>query len=259
MLNYSIAMTRSVYPVVFICVLLLVFPAGVFARQENPTPQPGTAQSSSLGILAPAPGEALQGQVRIVARTGGESFQSSEIAFAYSGDTTGTWFLIDERTQPLDGNTPVEWDTTVITDGEYTLRLLVIGSDGSRQSVEVSGLRVRNYSPVETNTPAPSSASTAGPPQPTSITTGAAPAALETQIQPAAPQPAAPQTALPTPTAAPTAVLAAAPAAPPPNPAALGRDQVLDSIARGVLAALGAFALGGAYWSLRRLGRRSSS
>ncbi len=82
-------------------------------------------------------------------------FQSSEVDFTYTGDPTGTWFLISQSSQPVDSGTLATWDTTTITDGNYNLRLRIILNDGSNMDVIISNLRVRNYTPVETPTPAP--------------------------------------------------------------------------------------------------------
>jgi hypothetical protein len=243
-----------------ICLTLLAAPGGAFARQENPTPPapaqptaaPATAASpgaaspaAEAAILSPAPGEALQGVARIVAHAGGENFQSVEISFAYSGDQTGVWFLIAERSQPLSSDAPVEWDTSLITDGNYSLRLVVSYTDGASQAVEVPGVRVRNYTVVETNTPAPA----AQTPTP-AAETPAAPAATELQPGPTA------VPARPSPTLSPTPEIAPTHTPQPPNPAAIAPGRVQSSAARGAAATAGLFVLGWAYWSLRRLGRR---
>jgi hypothetical protein len=47
------------------------------------------------------------------------------------------------------------WDTTTIADGVYRLRVVVNQSDNHSVETVVSDLRVRNYTPVETNTPQP--------------------------------------------------------------------------------------------------------
>jgi hypothetical protein len=47
-----------------------------------------------------------------------------------------------------------EWDTSQVTDGEYHLRLTVFLDNGNQIDVLVPGLRVRNYTPIETPTPA---------------------------------------------------------------------------------------------------------
>src|SRR4030042_555849 len=103
-------------------------------------------------IVDPQPGQALQGVVAIMGRTSLSGFRSAEILFGYSNDPSQTWFFIAESTTPVDAGLLAEWDTSTLTDGNYTLRLVVNRTDGSRVVVIVPGLRVRNYSPVETST-----------------------------------------------------------------------------------------------------------
>jgi hypothetical protein len=106
-------------------------------------------------IVAPQPGQALQGVVAIMGRTTLSGFLSAEVLFGYANDPSQTWFFIAESTTPVDAGLLAEWDTSTLTDGNYTLRLVVNRTDGSRAIVIVPGLRVRNYSPVETSTPTP--------------------------------------------------------------------------------------------------------
>jgi len=106
-------------------------------------------------IVSPQQNEVLQGVVAIKGSSDVAGFVSAEVSFAYVGETTGSWFLIATRSQPVNLDTLATWDTTTITDGDYVLRLRVSLKDGSSLDVQVSNLRVRNYSPVETPTPAP--------------------------------------------------------------------------------------------------------
>ena len=180
--------------------------------------RPARAQTAFLpSVAAPSAGQALQGVVAVAGTTAVDGFVSAELSFAYAGDPTGTWFLITVTGTPVFESTLAAWDTTTITDGNYVLRLRVFLSDGSSKDILVEGLRVRNYSPVETATPAPT-------------------------VEQASPVPSATPTATPQPT--PTAL--------PGNPAAIDPADLRLSIAAGGLAALLAFALLGLYLWLRR-------
>jgi hypothetical protein len=106
-------------------------------------------------IDSPKQGDVLQGVVTIRGSSNQTGFLSSEIDFAYSGDPTGTWFLLAISGQSVASDTLATWDTTTITDGNYDLRLRVFLSDGSHLDAIIPNLRVRNYTPVETPTPAP--------------------------------------------------------------------------------------------------------
>jgi hypothetical protein len=102
-------------------------------------------------------------------------------------------------------------------------------SDGTQQSVEAAGLRVRNYTAIESDTPTPVMPSATPLPMDTPIPSG-------TPIPTGTPQP-------PTPTLLPT------------NPAILGRSQVITSVAGGSLLVFGLFALAGLYATWRWLRR----
>lgn len=127
-----------------LCLPLSLIRVSVYAFQEN----------ISIAIQSPLPGQAVQGTVSIVVETNVEGFKSAELYFAYANNPTDTWFLIGQSAVPISG-TWMDWDTTLITDGNYDLKLIVYLNDGSSQEVLVSRIRVRNYSPVETNTPVP--------------------------------------------------------------------------------------------------------
>ena len=175
------------------------------------------AQFGDPVIVAPRPGDVLQGVVTIAGSSDFTGFVSAEVSFTYADDPTGTWFLIAMNSQPVFNDRLAIWDTTVITDGDYVLRLRVYLTDGSSGEALVSGLRVRNYTPVETPTPM------ALAPEATPLST----------ITPTA-------TPFPTPTALPR------------NPAALAPTDVAASILYGGLAAILTFVIVGIYLWLRR-------
>jgi hypothetical protein len=202
--------------------ILFGFPAQrIWAQEATPTltPQP-------IVILQPIPGQALQGLVTIVGNLAVPGFISAEVSFTYHNDPRDTWFLIEQLNEIPIGEAITEWDTTILTDGEYDLRVLVDASTGPI-TIEILGLRVRNYSSIETDTPAP----TASPaPQDTPIPTPTE-TTTETPI---------PSTSTPLPT----------------NPARISDQDVLSSMGRGALLALGFFALLGLYQAIRSWLRR---
>ena len=175
------------------------------------------AQVGEAVIDSPRPGDVLQGVVAVNGSSDISGFVSAEISFTYLDDPTGTWFLIATDTQPVSNNRLVTWDTTVITDGNYVIRLRVNLADGAGREVLVPDLRVRNYTPVETSTPPPVTPEAV--PIPTSMTT---------------------MTLFPTPTA-----LAR-------NPATLAPMDISTSILYGGLAAILTFLIIGIYLWLRK-------
>jgi hypothetical protein len=140
-------------------------------------------------VTDPQPGDALQGVVQIIGFTGISNFQSAEVSFAY-GNEGDSWFLINQSSQPVKGDVLASWDTTTIADGIYRLRVQVFLTDGKLVETIVPGLRVRNYTPVETSevvtgnsqptdTAVPPATPTTVRPQPTSLPPN--PAGITTQ------------------------------------------------------------------------------
>jgi hypothetical protein len=113
----------------------------------------------SIFIQSPRQGQALQGVEIIEGKIRGEGLLEGKISFSYArteGEET-TWFFIADVFPSAEDSSQasfkVDWDTSLITDGDYKLRVIARYRDGSSIFELVSGLRVRNYSPVETPTP----------------------------------------------------------------------------------------------------------
>lgn len=212
-------------------ILLLLPDSFVLAQKETPTPPAETLEADrKLDIQSPLPGQALQGTVSISGTTAIAGFQSAEIDFAYADSPLNTWFLIAQSQTPVDNGELAQWDTTTITDGVYSLRLTVTLGDGSQQSVTINGLRVRNYTPIETNTPIPVRATNTAVPGDTAVPT-ITPTPTTTPIPP---------TVTPLPQ----------------NPAQLSTTDIFVSTGKGALAILGLFILIGFYRSIRWISRR---
>ena len=128
-------------------------------HQAQPTAAQAPTISPSIFIQSPREGQALQGIVTIEGKIRGEGFTSGKLSFSYAADGPETWFFIADilpgAEESSQTSVKVEWDTTQITDGNYHLRL-VAEYDGRATIFElIPNLRVRNHSPVETSTPAP--------------------------------------------------------------------------------------------------------
>lgn len=108
-----------------------------------------------IEISQPRPGQTLQGSVRILGSTNIRNFRHSELEFAYQNNPTDTWFRLAESDQGIVNEVLAVWDTTTISDNNYQLRLTVTTRDNQKHIYQVEGLRVRNYTPIETDTPQP--------------------------------------------------------------------------------------------------------
>ena len=206
--------------------LLIALPghalAEVSPRQE--------VQLDQVVITAPLPGAAVQGDLIINGNTAIEGFVSSEISFGYAGDPTETWFLIQTSTLPVSNGLLAHWDTSTITDGDYTLRLVLTLSDGAQVTLIVSGLRVRNYTPIETDTPTP---------LPPSATPG--------RGTPLPPSATPSSTLIPSATAVPPTVTPL-----PTNPAIISEKDVLNTALEGAGIGIGVLLVLGAIVGLRQ-------
>jgi hypothetical protein len=122
-------------------------------------------------ITQPAIGQALVGVMTIEGSASHPSFESYDLAFAYEDRETDTWFLIIDNVQSpvINGRLGI-WDTASITDGDYKLRLQVHLRNGSKLESIVSGLRVRNTSPIETATSGPAAQPVEGRVHPPTVT-----------------------------------------------------------------------------------------
>jgi hypothetical protein len=183
----------------------------VYAQQGTELP------SENIIIKSPQSGQILQGRVSIIVEVITDTAATGELSFSYHDDTSETWFLIEEIPISDQPEMQFDWDTTKITDGDYVIRFVVYTGTENDIGV-VSGLRVRNYTPVETDTPKPTLTPA---PQDTPV-----PTITATRTS----------TAIPA-----TATLL------PPNPAQITTGDIWNSITKGALFTLGAFASFGIY------------
>ncbi len=141
------------------CISFIILPAHLLGEAlpiaQRATPTETSTAIPTAAILSPLAGQAVQGSVPVIVFSDIQGFQSAELSFGYTKDLTGTWFLIAQNTQPVANGEMGTWDTNLITDGDYNLRLEVVLQDGSKIDTAVTGVRVRNYSLVETSTPTP--------------------------------------------------------------------------------------------------------
>jgi len=205
-----------------ILVMMLVLALRVHAQGQD---------DAEVEVASPEAGEALRGLVTLMGSTVIEGALSWELTFSYASDTTGTWFLIFESAEPVQDGPLARWDTTTISDGNYNLRLTVYLEGGRRAHFVVPGLRVRNYTPIETNTPTPTITSTP-------FTETPRPSLTPTITQSPTGTPV-PNTPTPLPT----------------NPLELPPGAINYSLLRGAVGALGVFAVMGVYATLRKIAR----
>jgi hypothetical protein len=195
--------------------LWMSLPAAASAQQADSTPTPNSAEtgqtpapepeSETVAISSPTVGETVRGVVPISGLLTLPGFSSWELAFAPLGNPTDTWFLLKSGSELTSGELYL-WDTSLLTDGDYSLRLRAAFSDAYRE-VLVSPIRVRNYS-ADTVTPSPTISPT---------NTAGATATATIQVATSTPSP--------TPRFTPTPL--------PPNPAILRNDDIFLALLQG--------------------------
>ena len=186
-------------------------------------------------ITSPETSATVRGLVAIMGTAAGPDFQFYKVEWARDVQPD-EWHLIGS-TYPAavaDGML-VQWDTTAVPDGVYTLRLRVVRSDGNYAEYLVPQIVVANKRATETPTASPTPEETKGP----SPTPG--PTATLAFTQPTA--------ALAKPSPTPTPVRPLAPAALPEFPTGTWRESVC--LGAGTMVAI--FGVVGIVLALRRL------
>lgn len=201
----------------FLLILVTLTAGSVHYRSAaafTPTPVPRVI------LLTPSDGQALQGRARLTGEINGGGVVRIDLSFAYPGQGERNWFFITEIDPTVGERFQVDWDTTLITDGDYDLRLQVEYENGLILNHIIREIRIRNYSVIETLTPAPT----------------LVPAA-STRVEPSPSATGVPSSPTPLPS----------------NPASVGRNDVFRYLGYGLIGVLALFALAGVYLGLRRL------
>jgi hypothetical protein len=202
-----------------VIVVLTIIPSVVMAQE-----------TTSPVITAPTAGQILRGSVSVTGTTNMPNFASAELDFAYASDSTGTWFLIQAFSQPVANSTIATWETTSISDGDYTLRLRVTLQDGSSRDAAVK-VNVQNQAPLPTATLTIT---------PTITSTTAF-----------LPQPSTPVVVVASPTLISPPVFST-PTVLPPNPVEVQTNDIYAGVQRGALAMVGLFIVFAVLIRLRR-------
>jgi len=189
-------------------------------------------QEPLIVITSPRNNAVVRGRVVITGSAFLSDFWKYEVH--YAAEPGGGWKAIGlvHEVPVIEGQLAI-WDTTLVPDGRYSLRLRVVHKDGNYGEYFVRGVSVANAQPLETPTPEATPTSPPLPPTPTSI--------IE--------QPSPPPT--PTPTPSPSA--AATPRPTRPSTFALNMQGIGRSFCYGAGAAGGLFLLVGLLTLLRWL------
>ncbi|MBC7235048.1 MAG: hypothetical protein H5T69_04350 [Chloroflexi bacterium] len=199
------------------------------------------AQQVQVQITSPEMGSRVRGRVPIIGSAVVPNFQFYKVEFGV-GPSPAQWAVIGQlHYEPVINGQLEIWDTTVLPDGVYTLRVQGVKKDGNWEEFIVRGIAIANSEPTPTNTPEAS---------PTPLATET-PAISPTPTQPrptATLQIIAPTAALAMPTPTPTLSRPESRSALPVDP-----ESWLESFVFGVVAMGTVFIVLGIVFGLRRL------
>lgn len=256
-------MRKSVIVISFVLFCALTFPLFTVVAVSPAHP---AAQNIEARIDSPLPNSQLQGRVQIKGSAMHPQFSFYKVEFGPGESPVDEQMAIIGaiHEQQVSNNVLETWDTTLIPDGTYSLRLRVVDVTGNYQEVWVRRLSVNNTAPVPTPTPTFSQIFT--PSAPTATPTIIPPTPTIVVEQPFLDQPTATSPPPPTVAAAGSAtstMLEAEPAVeatpaptstPAPSPMELFQPQEWgNALCFGALGMAGVFVLFGLLSGLRRL------
>lgn len=137
----------------FIPLILLSICSLSFSRVQQ-------EQEDLVEITFPGSGNAVQGLIQITGTANIADFQTYRLEFSTQNSASPSWFLIHQQSSPIVNGILGEWDTSVLTDGEYMLRLSVYTQTNELTTFLAENIRIRNYTAIETDTPTPTSENT---------------------------------------------------------------------------------------------------
>lgn len=123
-------------------------------------------QQDLAAISAPTDGQTLSGLVRVTGSANHPEFDRYELAFGPDPNPNDAWQVFSTGTQPVVNEALGLWDTAVVADGQWALRLRVVRKDSNYSESFVRGLRVSNSQPVAS--PVPTLPEATFPPEATS-------------------------------------------------------------------------------------------
>jgi hypothetical protein len=111
------------------------------------------AQQSQVQITSPEIGSRVRGRVPVMGSAMVPNFQFYKVEMGV-GPNPAQWAVIGQLHYEPVINAQLEvWDTTVVPDGVYTLRVQGVKMDGNWEEFFVRGITVANSEPPPTETP----------------------------------------------------------------------------------------------------------
>ncbi len=145
--------------------LLLIVIAGILGLVPLSGAIAAPARQQDLAVItAPASNTVLRDMVQITGSADYPSFQFYIVEFSPEPVSGNQWQIVGQiHEAPVVDGVLETWNTTVIPDGSYTLRLRVVRLDGNYSEAFSQQIVVSNAQPLPTDTPTPEPTSS-GPP-----------------------------------------------------------------------------------------------
>jgi hypothetical protein len=156
------------------CLFLLLLGVFLVALIEAAPSRSPQEQAPQAVITSPRDRAVVRDKVSIQGTATHPQFWKYEVAYGPEPNPGDQWILIGmvHETQVVD-NVLETWDTNLLPDGNYSLRLRVVRRDGNYDEYFVREVAVANALPTDTPTPAvtptPTDTPTPLPPTPTII------------------------------------------------------------------------------------------
>ncbi|HZY45395.1 MAG TPA: hypothetical protein VFF70_11660, partial [Anaerolineae bacterium] len=112
-------------------------------------------QDAQATITTPTDGQVVNGNVLISGSAAHPDFDRYEIAYGPDPNPNDAWQIFVNNNQMVAANTLGTWNTSVLVDGTYIIRLRVIRRDSNYTEAFVRGIKVSNQQPVGTPTSVP--------------------------------------------------------------------------------------------------------
>jgi hypothetical protein len=113
------------------------------------------AQPDIATITSPTSGQELTGVVNITGSADHPDFSRYELAYGPDPNPNDAWQVFATNTQRIANGTLGAWNTGIIADGIYMVRLRVVRKDSNYSEAIVRGLKVSNSQPLGTPTSIP--------------------------------------------------------------------------------------------------------
>lgn len=159
-------------------ILLLTFAINVWPVQISGVIAAPFRQGGDIAIISDPPSnDVVQGTIQIIGSADHPSFQFYVVDLAPEPNTGDQWNTIGAtHDTPVINGLLETWDTTLVPDGSYTIRLRVVRLDGNYSEFFTQQVVVSNTQPIPTDTPEaveetpiPTVTPTALPPTPTIV------------------------------------------------------------------------------------------